>query len=193
MLQTRSRRLHTPARVLPVGDGHWDSARAAVARAAGTTYSFRPEAKCCVSEPYTRCCPHIMTPSILRLVRRRFAVLGAATVLGLALLGATASAFGGGGGGGGHGGGFGGGGFGHGGSTHGGSFGHGPGHAHDGGHFDGDHGDHRHFHHGFGGFVVVPFGYYDYYAPYGSSPYDTYCSPYSPYYNPQWCWDYYDG
>ena len=109
-----------------------------------------------------------MTYSLPRLVLRRLAAVGAATVLALTLSGGSAFAFGGGGG----------------------RFGRG----HGGGHFDG-HGS-RGFHHGFDGLVVVPFGFgygYGYYGPYYTpTPYDTYCNPYSGYYDPRWCYDYYD-
>jgi hypothetical protein len=135
-----------------------------------------------------------MTFSPFRLVGR---VLGAssAALLVLVLSAGPVSAFGGVGG---HGGG---GSFGHGGGGHG-SFGHaggGGGNFGHGGEFGrGDgfgHVGHGHFRgHGFDGFVVVPFGYgyyepYPYYAP---SPYDTYCDPSSPYYDPRWCLDYYN-
>ena len=62
--------------------------------------------------------------------------------------------------------------------------------------------EHGHFVHGGfhhrafrDGVVVVPFGLgYGYgYSPYVSSPYDTYCNPASPYYDPDVCWDYYGG
>ena len=59
---------------------------------------------------------------------------------------------------------------------------------HHGGHgFDG----HRVHHDRFRGhdFVVVPFGWY---GPYGPYPYDAYCNPASAYYDPNWCWEYYD-
>jgi hypothetical protein len=54
------------------------------------------------------------------------------------------------------------------------------------------HGFHdRRFH---DGVVIVPFGYYAWYAGYPYSPtvFDTYCSQLSPSYDAHVCWDYYD-
>jgi hypothetical protein len=139
-----------------------------------------------------------MMSSFVRSIGRRLAAAGAAGILALALLGGTASAFGGGG--------HGGRGFGHGGSGHGGGFTHGGGGFHGGG-FGHDHGtfgrghDGHGFHDRFGhfhtrgfvdGFVLAPFA-FGYYGPYYEpTPYDTYCSPASPYYDPDSCYDYYD-
>jgi hypothetical protein len=141
-----------------------------------------------VSSAWIIRCYHIMFPFVRQqLARRSLAALGFSAILSLAVLGGVASAAGGGGGGGGgHGGGFGGG-FGHGGGgpgagrgfNRGGGFADGRGHGFDG---HGFHHDHFHGH----DFVVVPFGWY------GPYPYDTYCTPASAYYDPSWCWDYYD-
>ena len=152
-----------------------------------------------MSPAWIGCC-YDMTLSILgqRFAWRTLAAIGFAAILSLSALGNVASAAGGGDGGGGfgNGGGFGGGGFGHpggmsgGGFDHGGRFGHGHGFAdgHHGGH--GFHG-HRSRDHFDGHLIVVPFG-LGWYGPYELSPYDTYCSPASTYYDPDACWDYYD-
>jgi hypothetical protein len=96
---------------------------------------------------------------------------------------------------------------GHGGGMHGGGFSHGApparagGFEHHGGtvahggdfQFDGR-GCHDHRFHD--GVVIVPFG-FGYYAPYAGyyppTPYDSYCSQLSPYYDAHACWDWYGG
>jgi hypothetical protein len=196
------------------------SSFADTARARRGTWGCRPRA--CATRTHTAdasssgtpstqnaACPDDERPVRTMMTHSRSMAFASAAVLALTLLRGSAFAAGGQGGGGfGHGGGgfgqgsggFGrGGGFGHGsGGGRGGGFDHGGGFGRDhGGSFGRGHGDRHGFHghfspHGFvDGFVFAPFG-YGYYVPYPPYPYDSYCNPSSPYYDPRWCWDYYD-